>query len=68
MSGSASDVPVDVVTSEGTTTVLVDETKNNGSWVAIGTFDLTPGTAAVIVRNDNTNGVVTADAVGVAPV
>ncbi len=67
VSGSASDVPVDVVTSTGTMTVMVDETRNNGSWVSLGTFDLDAATAAVTVRNDNTNGVVTADAVGVTP-
>jgi hypothetical protein len=68
MNGSAaSNVPFDVVTAAGTTTVVVDETRNNSSWVSLGTFSLNPSTAAVIVRNDNTNGIVTADAVGVAP-
>jgi hypothetical protein len=61
---AASNVPVDIVTSSGTVTVTVDETQNSGQWVSLGSFDLSPATAAVRVRNDGTSGLVLADAVG----
>jgi serine-aspartate repeat-containing protein C/D/E len=61
----ATSVPFDIVTSSGTVTVNEDETQNTGLWVLLGTFNLDPSTAAVIVRNAGTSGIVLADAVGV---
>ncbi len=64
---ASTSVPFDIVTSIGIVTVREDESQHTGLWVLLGEFELDPSTAAVIVRNAETSGIVLADAVGVAP-
>jgi hypothetical protein len=63
----AANVPFDVVTSSGIVTVNEDETQNTGLWVLLGTFNLDPSSAAIVIRNAGTSGIVLADAVGATP-
>jgi hypothetical protein len=64
----ATNVPIDINSASGTTTVTVDQTKNNAVWVLLGTFTFTAGTSgSVTIRNTNTNGYVVADAVEFVP-
>lgn len=63
-SNRASNLPVDIVHADGTTTVTVNQRNNNGVWMLLGTFPFAPGTGgSVVLRNDGTNGFVIADAV-----
>ncbi|MDQ8180994.1 malectin domain-containing carbohydrate-binding protein [Pelagicoccus sp. SDUM812005] len=63
-SSRASNVPVDIIHANGTDTVSVNQRNNNGEWVLLGTYNLAAGTAnSVVLRTDNTNGHVIADAV-----
>ncbi|MFC5833981.1 DNRLRE domain-containing protein [Nonomuraea insulae] len=47
----------------GTDDVVVDQTKNSGSWVELGSYTFTAGTAHSITLTDAANGTVAADAV-----
>lgn len=68
-SGRADNVPVDVIHADGTTTVTVNQRVSGGTWVSLGQFRLTTGTAgSVLIRNTGTNGAVVADAVRIASV
>jgi hypothetical protein len=59
----ASNVPVDVVHAGGLSTFSVDQRANGGQWVALGTFQFTAGSAgSVLIRTEQTNGYVIADA------
>ncbi|MET7418528.1 FAD-dependent oxidoreductase [Dactylosporangium sp. NPDC005555] len=59
----ASNVPVDVVHSGGLSTFSVDQRASGGQWVALGTFQFTAGSAgSVLIRTEQTNGYVVADA------
>ncbi len=61
----ATNVPVDIVSATGTTTVVVDQTVNGGQWVSLGAYDFDAGTTgSVLVRTTGTNGHVIADAAG----
>lgn len=61
----ATNVPVDIVSASGTTTLLLDQTVNGGQWVSLGAYDFDSGTTgSVLVRTTGTNGFVIADAVG----
>jgi fibronectin type 3 domain-containing protein len=63
-SNRATNAPIDITHAGGTTTVPVNQTTNNGTWVSLGTFLFNTGTAGnVTVRNDGANGYVVADAV-----
>lgn len=60
----ATNVPIDVVSTSGTSTVTVNMQANGGTWVALGTYNFTAGTAGnVRIHNTGTNGYVIADAV-----
>jgi hypothetical protein len=52
----------------GVREVRVDQTQNSGQWIVLAELQLDPATAQVTLRNDDTNGVVIADAVGFAAV
>jgi hypothetical protein len=62
-SNLATNVPVDIVHNGGTDTVIVNQNSNGGQWVLLGTYDLAPGAASVVIRTTGTNGYVIADAV-----
>ncbi len=64
-SNRASNVPMHVVDSNGTRTILVDQRSNGGKWNLLGIFS---GVQSVSVRTSGANGHVVADAVGFAPV
>jgi hypothetical protein len=60
----ASNVPVDVEHSGGLTTLSVDQRSRGAQWVPLGTFTFAAGTAgSVLIRTENTDGYVVADAV-----
>ncbi|MEW6304103.1 MAG: galactose oxidase-like domain-containing protein [Verrucomicrobiota bacterium] len=60
----ATNVPVDVNHTGGTTTLSINQQNNNGTWVSLGTYNFSAGTTGnVLVRNDGANGYVIADAV-----
>ncbi|GIH01967.1 xanthan lyase [Rhizocola hellebori] len=60
----ASNVPVDVVHSGGITTRTVDQRVSGGQWVSLGSYSFSAGSAgSVLLRTENTNGYVIADAV-----
>ena len=68
LSNRASNVPVDIVKADGSTaTVTMNETANNGLWVLLGTYSLSPGNASVTIRNTGTNGFVIADGMKFTP-
>lgn len=59
----ASNVPVDINHSAGTTTVTVNQRANDGVWTLVGHFNFAAGSAGnVTIRNDGANGFVIADA------
>ncbi len=59
----ASNVPVDVVHSGGITTRTVDQRVSGGQWVSLGSYSFAAGTAgSVLLRTENTDGYVVADA------
>lgn len=65
----ATNVPVDVVQTGGTTaTVTVNQQANSNTWILLGVFPLSPANAEVKFRTTGTIGYVTADGVRVAPV
>jgi hypothetical protein len=60
----ATNAPFDIVSPAGTTTILVDETKQGGQWVLLATTNFNAGTAGKLrIRNAGTSGFVIADAV-----
>lgn len=73
-SGSASSVPYTIYYTGGSTTVLKDQTANNGGWVLLGTFDMAPGQNHRVELGDRLpdgsipSGLMVADAVAVEPV
>lgn len=67
-SNRASNVPIDIISSNGTTTVVVDQKTDGGQWVSLGVFPFTAGTTgSVLVRTDGTSGYVVADAARFLP-
>lgn len=65
----ASNVPIDLISSAGVTTRIVDQRQQNGTWVSLGTCPFSVGTAgSVLIRNTSTDGYVVADAVKFQPV
>jgi hypothetical protein len=59
----AGNVPVDVVHSGGLTTRVVDQRRDGGTWVSLGSFAFPAGTGgSVLIRTEATNGYVVADA------
>jgi alpha-tubulin suppressor-like RCC1 family protein len=68
MSTLASNVPVDIVHSAGTSTVAVNQRVGGGTWVSVGIFTFTAGTgSSVTLRTTGVNGTVIADAVRLLP-
>jgi len=62
----ATNVPVTVEHAEGKTAVTVDQTRNEGGWRKLGTFQLAPdGPARVVISTKGTEGYVVADRVRV---
>ncbi len=62
--GRANNVPIDIVSAGGTTTVTVNQQTNGGQWNSLGIFSFAAGSAgSVLVRTNGTNGYVIADAV-----
>jgi len=60
----ANNVPIDIVSSDGTSTVVVNQRLNSVKWVSLGTFNFAAGsTGRVVIRTTGTNGFVIADAV-----
>ena len=60
----ATNTPIDIVSSAGTTTVYVDQTQQGGQWVSLLTTNFNAGTnGRVCIRNGGTTGYVVADAV-----
>jgi len=62
----ATNVPVDINSTSGTTTATVNEQINGGVWVLLGTFNM-DANSNVLIRTGATNGYVIADAVEFVP-
>jgi len=61
-------VPVDVIASDGTHTVFVDQTRGGARWVRLGRWNFAAGAAAaLIIRTAGTEGYVVADATAWMP-
>ncbi|MEU5779567.1 FAD-dependent oxidoreductase [Micromonospora lupini] len=64
----ATNVPVDIAYSGGVTTRTVDQRQSGGQWVPLGTYPFTAGTdGSVLIRTEDTDGYVVADAVRLVP-
>ena len=61
-SNRATNTPIDIIHSGGTSTVTKDQTINGSQWNLLGTYTFS-GNAEVKVRNIGTNGYVVADAI-----
>ena len=62
----AANTPVTIHTKDGPKTILIDQRKappDDGLFLSLGTFDLEPGTARIVVSNTDTDGYVVIDAV-----
>ena len=66
-SNYASNVPVDIASTTGITTVFVNERINGGTWVLLGTFSM-DGSSTVLIRTGGTDGYVIVDALEFVPV
>jgi len=65
----ATNVPIDIVSSNsGTTTVTVNQQANGGKWNLLGGFSLSPVNTSISIKNVGANGYVIADAVQCVPV
>jgi len=61
---AATNVPVEVIHAGGTTTVTVDQRSTGGQWAYLGRFTFNQGSdGGVVIRTDETDGMVFADAV-----
>jgi hypothetical protein len=64
----ASNVPYDVLSLAGLTTLVFDQQANGSIWNRLGTYDFAAGSSGTVtIRNAGTNGVVVADAVKFEP-
>ncbi|WP_406059949.1 FAD-dependent oxidoreductase [Micromonospora sp. NBC_00860] len=64
----ATNVPVDIEHADGLITKTVDQRQAGGQWVPLGTYPFTAGTGgSVLIRTEDTNGYVVADAVRLVP-
>ena len=59
----AGNVPVDIEHNGGVTTRMVDQRARGGEWVSLGMYAFPATGGSVLIRTDNTNGYVVADAV-----
>lgn len=63
-SNRATNVPVDIAYAGGLITRTVDQRQAGGQWVALGTYPFTAGSdGSVLIRTEETDGFVVADAV-----
>lgn len=63
-SNRATNAPIDITYSGGSTTRTVNQTTNGGTWVSLGTYSFSAGTSGnVLIRTTGANGYVVADAV-----
>ncbi len=65
---NATNVPVDVIHSSGTSTYYVNQRVSGGIWVLLGRHPFVAGTARVVIRTDGTSGYVIADGVKLSPI
>ncbi len=57
-------VPFDIIHSEGTDTIFVDQTQNGSQWTLLGAYSFDKGTnGSVLIRTDGTTEYVIADAI-----
>lgn len=64
----ATNVPVEVSTPDGSTTVTIDQTRRGSTWNRLSTVELAAGESAVVtIRTAGTDGYVIADAVRFVP-
>lgn len=64
----ATNVPIAIVSTSGTSTVTVNQERNSNTWVLLGTYNFNAGTAGhVTIRNEGANQYVIADAVRFTP-
>ncbi|GAA5034677.1 hypothetical protein GCM10011506_29300 [Marivirga lumbricoides] len=61
-SNRATNTPFEIVTSNGTETIYQNQQLHNAEWVSLGKYNF-EDVAEVIIKNDNTDGYVVADAV-----
>ena len=60
----ATNVPIDINGSDGTTTVTVNQQENGGEWVLLTEKEFTAGSSgSVQIRTDGTDGYVIADGI-----
>ncbi|MEO7932506.1 MAG: sialate O-acetylesterase [Chthoniobacterales bacterium] len=64
----ATNVPIDIVTASGTSTVTVNQQLNGSAWNLLGCYTFSASTASVTIRTTGTNGYVVADAVSLVHV
>ena len=64
----ASTVPIDIVTTAGTQSVLADQRSGGGEWNLLGVYPLAAGTGNITIRTTGTTGHVIADSVMIVPV
>ena len=63
-SNRASNVPIDIISNSGTTTVIANQTIPGSTWVPLGTFNFNAGTGgSVLIRTTGANNYVMADAI-----
>ncbi len=58
----ATNTPFEIITANGSKTVYKNQQLNNAEWVSLGTYNF-ENLAEVIIKNDNTDGYVVADAI-----
>ncbi|OYD06915.1 golvesin C-terminal-like domain-containing protein [Paludifilum halophilum] len=63
----ATDAPYTVHHGEGETVQRINQQKNSGEWVELGTFRFDEGTGNKVVLSDDADGIVVADAVKLEP-
>ncbi|MEO7932505.1 MAG: SGNH/GDSL hydrolase family protein [Chthoniobacterales bacterium] len=63
----ATNVPIDIVTTSGTSTVTVNQQLNGSTWNLLGYYNFSAATAEITIRTTGTNGYVIADAVSLLP-
>jgi hypothetical protein len=67
-SNRATNVPVSIIHSAGTSSYIVNQTANGGKWYLLGQYTFNQGTSGYAeIKNDGTNGYVVADAVCFVP-
>ncbi|SMG41873.1 hypothetical protein SAMN05661096_02830 [Marivirga sericea] len=65
-SNRATNTPFEIVSSTGSNTIIKNQQLNNAEWVSLGIYQFEE-VAEVIIRNNNTDGYVVADAIKLVP-